>query len=796
MGAVRILAAHGVRRRWRHIVFLTLLVGLVGAIVLSTAAGARRTSSALSRFNSSSRASDLEISVGDATPAQLRAFGHVANVAAFAPLRGGAEEFPKFPQLQAVAEAIDSRFGTVVDRARVVAGRLARPTSVDEVNIGEAFAAQLHLVVGDHLDAVSYTPEQIAGFRAGDTSTAQDPQGPHIRLRIVGIVRRPLDLGDRGASGGVLVLTPAFHRKFESTIGSFSGTILRVRARHGTQDVAQIAAAARRIFRSPQFDVQDLAVDTQGAQNAIDVLSVALEVFAGVAALAGLVAISIVLSREISATTADQTTQSALGLTRRQLIAAGGFQTLPIALGGAVIAVVGAAVASQLFPIGVARRAEPDAGLHLDGMVLLLGALAVSAVILVVGFLAAARSTRRADRVALAPQGSIATAVNAASRAGMTPVATIGVRMALESGRGSVKVPVRSAVFGAVFGVLGVVAVFMFASSVDQVVASSDVYGWTWSFAAVIDQPSVVAPNGSLTREPGVAAAAQLLVQNVQLDGRPVIGWGYKSVRGQIGPEVVSGRAPRGPNEVALGAATLDELGKSIGDTVHGQGPDGNHNYRVVGRVVFPKLDAAQPLANGASFASAGFDRILSETNSTAGSPYLAVRVAPGADLATVERRVGRIPGVEKPFGPTVPVEVDRLRQVNWLPVTLAALLSFLALLAVGHALVTSVRRRRRDLAVLKTLGFDRRQIRASIAWQATTLAAVGVVIGIPAGVILGGVVWRQVAEGLGISPALSIPTVAFILVVPAAIIAVNLIAYFPARSAARTRPAVALRAE
>ena len=344
-----------VRRRWRHVVFLAVLVGVVGAIVLSTAAGARRTSSALARFNSSSRASDLEISVGDATPAQLRAFGQVANVAAFAPIRGGAEEFPKAPQLQAVAEAIDSRFGTVVDRARVVAGRLARPTSVDEINIGEAFAAQLHLVVGDHLDAVSYTPEQIAGFRAGDTSTVQDPQGPHIRLRIVGIVRRPLDLGDRGASGGVLVLTPAFHRKYESTIGSFSGTILRVRARHGIQDVAQIAAAARRIFRSPQFDVQDLAVDTQGAQNAIDVLSVALWVFAGVAALAGLVAITIVLSREISATTTDQTTQSALGLTRRQRIAAGGFQTLPIALGGAVIAVVGAALASQLFPIGVAR---------------------------------------------------------------------------------------------------------------------------------------------------------------------------------------------------------------------------------------------------------------------------------------------------------------------------------------------------------------------------------------------------------------------------------------------------------
>src|SRR5207248_7068478 len=97
--------------------------------------------------------------------------------------------------------------------------------------------------------------------------------------------RRPLDLGDRGASGGVLVTTPAFAQKYETTIGTYSGTILRVRTLHGAADVAPVAAAARRIFgQSPQFGVQDLAIESQGAQNAIDVLTVALWVFAGVAA--------------------------------------------------------------------------------------------------------------------------------------------------------------------------------------------------------------------------------------------------------------------------------------------------------------------------------------------------------------------------------------------------------------------------------------------------------------------------------------------------------------------------------
>jgi len=109
---------------------------------------------------------------------------------------------------------------------------------------------------------------------------------------------------------------------------------------------------------------------------------------------------------------------------------------------------------------------------------------------------------------------------------------------------------------------------------------------------------------------------------------------------------------------------------------------------------------------------------------------------------------------------------------------------------------VTSVRRRRRELAVLKTLGFTRRQVRATVAWQATTLAAVGLVVGIPAGLIVGSLVWRAIADGLGVSSAASIPALTLLLTVPVVIALANLTAYLPARSAAQTRPALALRAE
>jgi hypothetical protein len=265
---------------------------------------------------------------------------------------------------------------------------------------------------------------------------------------------------------------------------------------------------------------------------------------------------------------------------------------------------------------------------------------------------------------------------------------------------------------------------------------------------------------------------------------------------GTIGPEIVAGRSPNGPDEVALGAASLDELGKSIGDSVHGDGPDGSHTFRIVGRAVFPKIDYPQPLANGAVFSDNGFATLVSASDTNNGSFYLVGRVAAGAQPDEVERRVAAIPGVAKTLGPSVPVEVDRLRQVNWLPATLAALLAVLALVAVGHALITSVRRHRRELAVLKSLGFDRHQIRATVAWQATTIATVGLITGIPAGVIIGSIVWRQVANGLGISSTPAVPALALVLVVPCALAAVNFIAFLPARAAARTRPAVALQTE
>lgn len=86
------------------------------------------------------------------------------------------------------------------------------------------------------------------------------------------------------------------------------------------------------------------------------------------------------------------------------------------------------------------------------------------------------------------------------------------------------------------------------------------------------------------------------------------------------------------------------------------------------------------------------------------------------------------------------------------------------------------MRRRRRDLALLKALGFTQGQLAAAVAWQATVAAAIGVVVGIP--------------------PDATVPATSVVLVAVGAFVFANLVAALPGRGAARTPTALVLRAE
>jgi len=110
------------------------------------------------------------------------------------------------------------------------------------------------------------------------------------------------------------------------------------------------------------------------------------------------------------------------------------------------------------------------------------------------------------------------------------------------------------------------------------------------------------------------------------------------------------------------------------------------------------------------------------------------------------------------------------------------------------HLLVVSVARRRREVGLLKVLGFVNGQVISSVAWQATALAVVGVVIGLPLGVVLGKATWNLFANNLGVVPSAVVPVWFIGALAIGVIVVANLLALAPALAATRVKPAILLR--
>jgi ABC-type lipoprotein release transport system permease subunit len=141
------------------------------------------------------------------------------------------------------------------------------------------------------------------------------------------------------------------------------------------------------------------------------------------------------------------------------------------------------------------------------------------------------------------------------------------------------------------------------------------------------------------------------------------------------------------------------------------------------------------------------------------------------------------------------PGELSNFTRVRSTMIALSGVLAFVALGLLVHVLVSSVRRRRRDVAVLKTLGLRRAQVASVSAWQATTTATLALLVGVPLGIVAGIGLWRVFADRLGVAPEATVPSTV-LLAIPVVLVLANLVAVVPALLAARTHPATVLRSE
>jgi hypothetical protein len=233
---------------------------------------------------------------------------------------------------------------------------------------------------------------------------------------------------------------------------------------------------------------------------------------------------------------------------------------------------------------------------------------------------------------------------------------------------------------------------------------------------------------------------------------------------------------------------------------------------RIVGVGVFPGFSrgsfAATDLGNGAAVTAP----VLSEPDPQTGCSartvcynFFLLRYRPGTNLnATAKRLTVAVTAAGCPPGPDSclvtadqrPSDIQDYTGVRDVPLVLGGVLALLAVGTLAHVLLTGVRRRRRDLAVLKTLGMDRSQIVRVVAWQASALAGAALLVGIPVGLLVGRWVFALFAGSLGVAPNATISLLVVLATIPAVLVLANLIAAAPGRAAARIRPALVLRGE
>ncbi len=457
------------------------------------------------------------------------------------------------------------------------------------------------------------------------------------------------------------------------------------------------------------------------------------------------------------------------------------------------------------------------------GFVALIAGIGAAAVVLAARSVAGRRRPEGARRTI---RGSGMARLAASSGAPVSAVT--GVRFAFEPGRGRTAVPVHSAVFGAALAVAIVAATLTFGSGLTTLVSHPPLYGWNWNYSL---EGGPVPPQALslLGHDRLVAAWSGVSFANAQIDGQivPII---ITGIHAQVTAPILSGHPPTADNQIVLGAATLAQLHKRFGDTVNVSygAPDDAPVYIppkplvIVGTATLPAIGTLQTLHTSmgtGALVPAGIEppamqKFFTSPNPTLNGPgavlvRLKYGVTPAAGLASLQRiaRAGTRAFEALPAslytGQNVealpvqyPAEIENYRSIGVTPAFLAAGLAIGAVVALGLTLSASVRRRRRDLALLKTLGLTRRQLASCVAWQSTAAAAVGIAAGIPAGVALGRWLWILFAHQIYAVPQATVPALSLVYIGLGALVLANLVAAIPGRHASRTPVTLALRAE
>lgn len=777
---------------------LALLIAVSAGAAMAAVAGGRRAATSYDRLIEWSGGTAASVPGGasddsdtaDTNLARLAALPEVEHSTRSLVIGDGVAvrgEVVPWPGLLPLAVATtDSALG----RIKVLHGRLPDPDAADEAVVPFDTAERFDLQVGDTVDilfdAWPDRPDYVAGVEM---------------VKLVGIVAYPGSFPSVTAEPtAVVLLTPAFIAAHEERVDWTNGD-LQVQLRDSSPAGVEAFRTAVAETGIPVDFVSSIYDDAVGVRKVVRVEAGVLWLMAVVIAGAAVVVAMQFFRREAADAGVDLGVLRALGMSRSTIATTGALHGFVVGVAGALGAVVIAVAMSTLLPRGVARTADPHVGFHADLVVIGIGVSAIVSIATAIGAGSAAWVTR-SRRTTSTPSAGLERFV-----AGLPTSMATGVRSALAptaSGAGS---SLRIGLLGLGLILAALITVASMQASFDRVLAEPAISGATWDMTAVwgdgspgVTEEAVEA----LAADPAVAAFTRGGWTEIEVNGKSVY-TAYLEPGNDVQVATDRGRAPIGPDEIALGRAEMDALGVGIGDRVDVSVPASDENgaqtgtsgeavsATVTGRAIMaaPIYQSLEP-GEGAAVTTGLMERILGE------DPWAGAFIDLANDRSLRDASTGVADRTAPAFWFTRPdrAGVRSLRDVRQLASGLLALLGLMAAAALVHRLIMSSRAARRDQAVLRSLGFTGRQFAQAGAAQGASVSILALVGAIPFGLLCAAVGWRRIADYLRVVPSPAVPVAAVAVVAVVAIALAVTAGIVLSRRARRARPGVVLRTE
>jgi putative ABC transport system permease protein len=843
-GAVRMVARSEFRRQRWALVALAAVVALGLGASLGGFAAAYRTDHAYPEYVRDADVTDLVVNPLLATQEfadGMRDIPHVRGMWTQDLLYAGVGEWHPMTAEEVILDdqagegigSVDGRYEQA-DRLMIDEGRA--PTGQREVFVTESFRPRLdermgHRVeVGEQIPVVFLYPGDLTTDtgRPFDLDKIIEPIGTE-RLRVTGFGRLPDEVFDDELFPRQRFVVSADVTRKYSCVGTLAGATPEQIAdslhprdcagsyRYWALDIDEpdnVAAVARAVTDLTDelnaglpaaLQAEDATLryfpilTTQSDLDArvahsVQPIVVALILFGLLAGVASLVLAVLAGARILRSSRATDETVQWLGMSRSERALAIALPTGVVVAVGCIAAVLVGYVGSRAGPLGEVRRVTSRTGSSLPAAVLIPVVVAFVAAFALALVLLAIWTVRAAER-------HVTSRFSGPNFRGANPALADGVRNALSTRRGGALLTGSCCVV-----VATLVGAGMFGANLSMLVDRPEHYGWPWDVGVMTGGgyggTNLEQVAADLGHREDVTAYDLLGFTGGNIEGENVAVTVASSDAPPVDLPVVSGRAPSAPGEAAIGTITAARLGLDVGDVTELEIREGPTPLKIVGTTVLPAV--GQVFADRSGLGVGAFVIEPPEVLNGEFVTFIGLHLAPGTDARRVVEELrpkvvawdttGDVP--EAYAAPVRPAEIVNAEDMRRGPLILAGVLAIALLAALALSIAGTVNARRRDFAIYRAMGFTRGQAASSVRWQSLTTVAVGIVIGIPAGILVGRWTWRRFAGDLGVGLGVTTPLLLLAAVALVAVVAALLAAARPARLASRLRPAEILHTQ